>query len=340
MRETCYAHAHRSRCGLPGPRPPVPGPSELLLPGRVAKLPCPIGPGADAGYWFNPGLVEAWGKTWLVPRCNRQPSFLGIAELDEHLRPGTLRPLFQLSDACIAEDPRAIFDGRNVIIYYVGIDHARNPNCSMFRAVVNERLEVTEQQRLLFVDPWESHRAVLAAFGISQQKNWTPFLQDGREFCIYSHSPLTILERTAAGQMTLAYRTPCGLHWPYGSIRGGTPPVWHDGHWYEWFHSSRLEFPDGPKSQVNVYHVGVLVFDREFRPLAMTAEPLLSGRASQYTEPWNPGGRISACFPCGAVVRGDEWLVSYGWLDSEVRIAEIPLAEVDAALDRIEPGKN
>ena len=56
----------------------------------------------------------------------------------------------------------------------------------------------------------------------------------------------------------------------------------------------------------------------------MTPEPVLSGNPQQYTEPWNPGGRISACFPCGALVRGDSWLVSYGWLDSECGSPKFP----------------
>jgi hypothetical protein len=211
----------------------------------------------------------------------------------------------------------------------------RNPNCSMFRAVVNQALEVVQQRKLFFADPWESHRAVLQAFGISQQKNWTPFVQDGRELCIYGHAPLTILEYAAGREMQIAYRTPYGLHWPYGPIRGGAPPVWHDGRWYEWFHSSKI-VKTGPQSQVMVYHAGVLVFDRDFRILAMTPEPILSGNPAEYTEPWNPGGCISACFPCGALVRGDRWLVSYGWLDSEVRIAEIRLAEVESRLAPVE----
>ena len=252
---------------IPGPRPPVPGPSELLLPGRVAKLPCPIGPGADAGYWFEPGPLRGLGQD--LAGAALQPH----AQLPRHRRTrrrsccaGPLRPLFQLSNGCIAEDPRAIFDERTqtIIIYYVGIDHARNPNCSMFRAALRcgrNGVEVAAVEKLYFADPWESHRAVLAAFGISQQKNWTPFLQDGRELCVYAHAPLTVLERTAEGEMVLAHRSACGLHWPFGNIRGGAPPVWHQGRWYEWFHSSQLEFPDGPQSQVNVYHVGVLVFD-------------------------------------------------------------------------------
>ena len=186
----------------PGPRPPAPGPCELLLAGRVHKLPCPLGAGADGGYWLNPALVEAWGKTWLLPRCNRMPSFLGIAELETRnpeipkspnpFHVGPLRPLFRLSEGCIAEDPRAVLhpDGRRIIVYYVGIDAASNPNCSMFRGLLQpgrDSIEVLEQRRLRFDDPWESHRAVLRAFGVHQQKNWTPFFQDGRELCIYAH---------------------------------------------------------------------------------------------------------------------------------------------------------
>ena len=67
----------------------------------------------------------------------------------------------------------------------------------------------------------------------------------------------------------------------------------------------------------------------------MTCEPIMGGHADCYTQPWDPG-HIAACFPCGAIRRGDNFLVSYGWLDAETRIAEIPIAEIDARLEPFE----
>jgi predicted GH43/DUF377 family glycosyl hydrolase len=303
--------------------------SELRVSGQITKVRRPWGSGADGGYWFNAGLAEAWGRLWLVARVNRLPSLLSISELDNNLQSvETPTLLFPASQRCVAaEDPRVILVGNKLLIYYVGI--LNNPACRVFRCEVDRQLQCSPGQPLLWRDRADPVAETKYMLGAGQEKNWVPFVQDGRELCIYGFDPLTILERTADGMRRIHQGT--AIRWEYGGIRGGAPPVWHDGRWWVWFHSSRIE-EDATDYQAKVYSVGLLTMDREFRPLEITPEPIMEGNVANYTTPWDTHGRISACFPCGAILRGDTWLVSYGWLDSEIRIAEIDTAELEKRL--------
>jgi predicted GH43/DUF377 family glycosyl hydrolase len=297
--------------------------NELRTPGRVVTVPCQFGPGH---YWFNPALVEQWGRTWFIPRMGRLPAMLGMCEIDERLHAGPVMHLWGCSDSnVIAEDPRAIAVGDSIRVWYVGIHADRNPSCSMFSATIDANGTATGR-RVLRHEATDTISAIkLATAKVVQQKNWVPFIVDGRQLCVYSHQPFTILEDI--GNKMSSVHTGKMVAWDYGEIRGGAPPVRHDGLWWHWFHSSRVE-SDG-KFDVLVYYVGVYAFDDSFQIQKITPEPVMAGSAFCYSQPWDMNGRVSAVFPCGALIRGGNWLVSYGYLDTEARIAEIPLEAVE-----------
>ncbi len=303
---------------------------ELLIPGRIIR---PRNPWGGGHYWLNASIVESWGKTLLVSRVGRIPAMLACHELDGDFHPKKTVLLFGCSASDVmAEDPRAVYDPESdsVRIWYCGIHQGkRYPACSIFTARMDQGYRITEKKCERYDAPTAFESIRQSYSGIIQQKNWVPFRQDGRWLCIYGHEPLTILEKFDGGMRLHHQSDPVG--WGFGAIRGGCPPVWHDGRWWHFFHSSVEMFRDSGDIG-KVYYVGCYTFDRKFEILGMTREPLMAGDKANCSAPWGPVCRISAVFPCGAIVRGDNWIISYGFLDQEVRIAQIPISEVEGRL--------
>ena len=300
--------------------------NELKMPGRVIQ---PRNPWGGGHYWLNAAIVEAWGKTLLISRVGRVPAMLCVHELDADLNPVLTRHLFGCSSSnIIAEDPRAVYNPATdrVEIWYVGIHRDTYPSCRIYRAEMDQNYRIHNRQQLIYdaLGPFEAVRAALG--DIIQEKNWMPFKgQDGEWLCIYNHEPFTVLRVSSQASCSLHHTGP-RVGWEYGGIRGGAAPLRHEGLWWHFFHSSQYEGPPDPKWPAKVYYVGCYVFDDDLCVRAITREPILAGRLDQCTCPWDPQGKISACFPCGAILRKDTFLVSYGWLDAEVRLAEIPIA--------------
>jgi hypothetical protein len=169
------------------------------------------------------------------------------------------------------------------------------------------------------------------------EKNWSPFISDGRLHAIYSTVPGRVLVYEGKGKwapfsapgleiLKSGYDSP----WQYGEIRGGTNIIEHKGEFYHFFHSARH------LAQQKVYYMGCYTFDRFLDAKRLTHLPLLFGDVEAATMPWGPRwGYMSACFPCGAIRENDTWIISYGWLDSELRLAHIPDEELQAAMFKI-----
>ena len=84
------------------------------------------------------------------------------------------------------------------------------------------------------------------------------------------------------------------------------------------------------ESGIKVYYAGCLTFDGNWEPMEITNEPVLAGSRRTTSRPvWTDRG-ISAVFPCGAVLSGDHWLLSYGYLDEDLRIASFSMSDLDA----------
>ena len=292
---------------------------ELCLPGEVVCLDPGLGTHA-----FNGAVVEAWGRLLAVYRLHRRPSVLALSELDDQLRPFSTRILWDLADGTVCpEDPRAVFDAAagRLHVLWTGV------RVSDWSAAQMYHTELDRNYRIRWNTPCWYRRAGTV------EKNWSPFLHEGRLRCLYEYRPLTILEHTGCiWRLVLAKDIP--IPWSYGPIHGGAPPVWRDGCWYCFFQSSWLQDDGEPRHRLKIYHAGCAVFNADWDPIAVTAEPILAGSRQSYTDdnPWCPGDHISVVFPCGAIRRGPDWLLSYGWNDKQLRVARIPAAAVDEAL--------
>ena len=307
--------------------------SELRIDGRVIEIESPF----PKERCFNPGMIDIWGKTLLIYRVCRTPSRLAASILNVDCTLGETRLLSGLSSpTLIPKDPRlvALPNGR-LGVWFAG--HVHRLDTGMFYAELDERLWVRELLRLDYADPMEYLLNPYALAGVRCQRNWVPLDGEGRSLCIYNHDPLTVLERNGVDMRMIHHGPP--IRWEYGAVRGGTPLLWHDDRWYSFFHSSRFE-PDIEGVLVKVYYVGCYTLSADFSLLGMTPEPIMGGHVDRWNIPWEDGQRVAAVFPCGAVPRGDSWLLSYGWMDSEIRLTEIPMAAVEERLRPVGAQRN
>lgn len=170
------------------------------------------------------------------------------------------------------------------------------------------------------------------------EKNWTFFRDVHRDiYCVYSISPHRVLRTTLEGgadlrceevareAFTLDGYPPC-----HGGLRGGAPPVFHEGRFWSFVHSIH-DGADGFRYESAAY---CFAGDPPFAPVAEPVATLdLAGpcRSSRRLPQLNPAV-ASVEYPCGAAVDGDHWLVSLGVNDERCMIARIAHADVVASM--------
>lgn len=288
---------------------------ELRVPGSVNAIKPPL----DT-WCFNGGLVEAWGKLIAVYRVHRRPTVLALSELDESLIPTKTHLLWDLCDSTLMpEDPRVIQRDNELYLMWTGVSSRDLTKAVMCHGGLDRDYHVVWKSACWF--RWQDHC----------EKNWVPFVQDGDTYCLYDYEPFMVL-KWGGGAFNLHSAKHVDWGWKYGRISGGAPPVWFHGRWYCFFHSSRREEKD-----TKVYYAGCFTMDEQFNVTAITQEPILAGSPHRICDPkpcWTTQC-VSVVFPCGAVARNNQLLISYGYMDAELRIAEIPVAAIDAMLRKV-----
>ena len=169
------------------------------------------------------------------------------------------------------------------------------------------------------------------------EKNWTLLAAaDGNLRAIYSVSPHRVLGFSIAGDGDIAFDEVIQCDFPlttyppcHGGLRGGAPPVWHDGRFWSFCHSVH----DGPDGYC--YKAGVYCFSDapRFAPLAEPLKPLDLGSGSNRTHPRLNPAVDEVVYPCGAAIDGDRWLVSHGINDERCAISIIPHADLLAHVE-------
>jgi tetratricopeptide (TPR) repeat protein len=145
------------------------------------------------------------------------------------------------------------------------------------------------------------------------EKNWMPFVHDGRLRFVYSCHPLVILEwdpDASSLREVVRHETPSHLE----SLRGGAQGTWIDGNLLLIGHHVRHS---GGR---RLYQHRFLMLDRELRP--SSCSPLFSFE------------RYGVEFCAGMARRDEDLLLSYGVNDGAARLMAVSL---DAVLGVMEP---
>jgi predicted GH43/DUF377 family glycosyl hydrolase len=158
-------------------------------------------------------------------------------------------------------------------------------------------------------------------FNEISQKNWTWFVHENKLMMVYKMQPHTVVEiDLEEKEVVNEYRTFNKFidTWLYGEPRMGSNPIYKDGYYHNFFHSS-LPWK-GPKRQ---YFMGYYKFEAcpPFKIVEMSEEPILCGNGKN--ERVLPKLSPIVIFPCGAIERDGQFIVSYGINDEKTGIIKI-----------------
>jgi predicted GH43/DUF377 family glycosyl hydrolase len=147
-----------------------------------------------------------------------------------------------------------------------------------------------------------------------KEKNWQFFDFEGQMYCVYSITPHVVLRVGADGVCHLAGSSEPEIHWKWGEMRGGTPPILVRDRYYSFFHSS---FQDRALLR---YVMGCYSFEAKppFKITSVSRVPLLRPGIKDRPSTCHP--ELAVVYPCGSWLLGSHWLVSYGYHDSFCRI--------------------
>lgn len=236
-------------------------------------------------------------------------SFIGLAQLDKKLNVSeesvqllniaSYSPYFSLT----AEDGRLILVGEKIYLFFNDLPPSQRNAFSMYFA---EIVEVGEG--FILKEP-----AKLLNYPKANEieKNWSPFVSEGKLYVIYSDQPRILLEvNLNTGDCHEIPSTEPDYKWDLGSIRGGSPAGLIGDKFLTFFHST---FPTKiPKKRA--YVMGAYTFDKEspFAVHSITTEPL--GALTDYTQ----NNSFKVIFPTGMVVQNHSILVTWGKGDKQI----------------------
>lgn len=279
---------------------------------------------------FNPGLVKAQNKLWLVTRrWDHRGTFwqssLSAWQLDDDLYPvHETRLAFPFArGAENFEDPRVIWhDGRFWVSYCVWRYNRLFRSHQSFSA-----FSPTWQHLSVTNVPYGNNGYTIGSGG-GHEKNWIWFRRPG-DHCwhfVYSFNPHVVIRVDTPTQLRkFETSLPRPLPWLYGEVRGGTPPALVGDEFISFFHSSLFW-----RGRQKRFYAGAYAFDAKppFAVRRMTLKPLFAGSEADTRI---LGGPL-VVFPNGAVFTDNEWLLSFGVNDEACGWMRIPHRDLDGLL--------
>lgn len=274
---------------------------EPITPIRRVRIPL-------EGHHFNGSILRFGGKLLLATRHNWTRSRIWLHELASLDSPRVLWSA-ELDTGTIhgAEDPR-LFEFENKLHVAFTAYNGRDTRMAVLRLGFDWATETLWFPHYLRAKSWE--------------KNWS-FFETGALHSVYSGKPWRVVRHWGANAVDVD-ETRFVLPYSGGEIRGGASPVRVGDEFYHWFHGFKRA--DGR----TIYSVGVMTFD------AATLLPRRVCRDPVMIAEHDGGGDKSVVYPCGAILDGDRWHVSYGFQDQDVRLAVLDVSDVERVLHDIQ----
>jgi predicted GH43/DUF377 family glycosyl hydrolase len=286
--------------------------------------------------YFNCAFLQRNAELWLIVRraeWGRRDAFGYNSLMAFSISPDTLRPhigyavhMGKSFDIEHFEDPRAYFvKGRTFVS---ACNFIRNPGGMRYphQVICELNDDWTLNKRY---DPIYSKNGKSVADNLGHEKNWTWFWERDTRFLNYS--PGVVAEFTHDFKWTgeeWKTEVPDENLWAYGIMRGGSPPVFHNGEYWTFFHSA-VPWKFGRRQ----YHTGAYAFEPKppFRITKITIDPLLSGSVDDGGTPDKP----PCLFVCSAILIGNKWLLSFGVNDHSCGWCKIPHKELEDRMIQI-----
>jgi hypothetical protein len=258
-------------------------------------------------FGYNPSIADHGGEIVMVYRYHSDKTL--STKLAIHSPPAGSNRSLGIPGKSL-EDPRLWLSGNKLCLSWVESDWPSVPPHAVVKCG-----EFSSGEVVNVVQPPFGHNDWS---GI--EKNWVPFEHAGAPVFIYQCHP----SHRVSGHETV-WET-AGPRWPYGDIRGGTPPVEYEGKLLRFFHS-RLDNEWIPPR--HRYFVGAYLMEPEppFAVVRVSRRPILYGSEVDSLTPDQRKACIhwktKVVFPGGVVVRDGHWLLSVGVNDSACAIVKV-----------------
>lgn len=291
---------------------------------------------------WNCGLLKYKGRLWMCYRYHLSAEHgsrcaTGIVSLD----PATFQPTAPTQHLNLPathgdehfEDARLfMFKGQPHLAYtqMTGYRPGVDYNCHMRYA----RLKLTGN-RWLIEEVWQPKYGNNS--GMGKEKNWAFFEHDGKLFAVYQDSPNHRVIQLEGDRVVAEHETEAAT-WPWGHIRGGSPPIpWGKDQMLAIFHSS-VPTEDAP--HYVRYYGAAYTFEAKppFRITAISSKPIMAGSEADghgYDPRYSQGWKPYVVFPCGLVPQDEGWLVSLGVNDWQCAIGRL----TPAMLNLVQPDR-
>ena len=255
---------------------------------------------------FNPGLAPIEGGYVMVYRPT-ELSFVGCL-LDRKFKASKCYPFFLTGGA----DPRLIWTPEGeLLMSYSQFDNGKE---AIFAKIIMSNGE--------FIEPIEAIRISPVSLK-ERQKNWMPFVHEGKTYFVASVCPHIIYEFDG-NEAVKKYETTWKSPWFYEkTLRGNCNIVQVGDVFIGTFHTA------AQLGMTTYYDNGVYIFEAKppFRVLRCSDKTYL--RAEDGIEPhYRKEGCIRCTFPIGMVIEGERLLIAYGDNDSCVKILDTTVQEM------------
>jgi len=213
------------------------------------------------------------------------------------------------------EDPRVLVHNNKIYV-----------SCATY---THDKFHLIHQKMLVFDENFNHIDNIHFEYGFNgknrdknsgKEKNWTFFVQNDKLMCVYKMSPHTVIEFSWDGRVVAEYITHNDIqsNWNFGLCRGGSNPIYRDGHYHCFFHSS-IYWKNGK----NRYVMGYYKFQAHppYMIVGISESPILWGNSIDdiiYPEENPP-----VIFPCGSILEDNNFLVSFGLNDEKTGIIKI-----------------
>lgn len=286
------------------------------LPDRWDTLPC---------VHFNCGLVRWHGADWLITRSQVQPSpkrffsrvIMWVIKDGVPVDGTVVRRADAFPDEH-TEDPRGFVDAVGRL--YLSLTCWRNARPGNFAhqvfGEISDRFFMDSPMHVAY-----GKNADHLMRNRGYEKNWVWWNDPDAFHFVYGMQPHTVCD-VVDGKVSAVHKTDADSSiWTWGEKRGGTPPVQVDGEFFSFFHSSTpWQHP------YRRYYMGCYAFSAEspYQMTGITYYPLLFGSVEDERKYPSP----IVTFPCGALLRDGEWLVTLGVNDCNCAWIKIPHSDL------------
>ncbi len=284
---------------------------------------------------YNASLTQKDGTNFLLfrydipfdsdPKMPYRPH-IGCIELDPNFNPRetTFRSIDTQNE--FSEDPRIFQNGNHYFLVF----NEPVPNTKRLRGMRMGEIDL-EQKSLETIRSLNinSHRV---------EKNWSPFVYEGKSHFIYSITPHRVLKYPSLQPANLGAESILSeTDWSrerWGSPRGGTPAQLIDGEYLSFFHSA---FED--HRGIVWYTMSAYTFEAAppFRITRISPHPITFRGIYDSTHRDIANSRIRCIYPAGFITDGDKIHLSCGENDSAVKIITIDKNALLKSLKSVDP---